>query len=45
LSGRKPGVEYDCIYGIANGVPLTIGDHFHPRGEPAPNREDLERGY
>lgn len=26
-------VEYDCIYGIANGVPPTIGDHFHPRGD------------
>ena len=29
----KPSVEYDCIYGIANGVPATIGDHFHPRGD------------
>lgn len=29
----KPSVEYDCIYGIANGVPPTIGDHFHPRGD------------
>ena len=26
-------VEYDCIYGIANAVPPTIGDHFHPRGD------------
>jgi len=26
-------VEFDCIYGIANGVPPTIGDHFHPRGD------------
>jgi len=26
-------VEYDCIYGIANGVPPTLGDHFHPRGD------------
>jgi hypothetical protein len=26
-------VEYDCIYGIANGIPPTIGDHFHPRGD------------
>ncbi|MFH1573478.1 MAG: hypothetical protein ABIG68_05810, partial [Acidobacteriota bacterium] len=29
----QPSVEYDCIYGIANGVPPTIGDHFHPRGD------------
>jgi len=29
----KPSVEYDCICGIANGVPPTIGDHFHPRGD------------
>lgn len=29
----KPSVEFDCIYGIANGVPPTIGDHFHPRGD------------
>ena len=28
-----PSVVYDCIYGIANGVPPTIGDHFHPRGD------------
>jgi hypothetical protein len=28
-----PSVEYDCIYGIANAVPPTIGDHFHPRGD------------
>jgi hypothetical protein len=26
-------VEYDCIRGIANGIPPTIGDHFHPRGD------------
>ena len=26
-------VEYDCIYGIANGIRPTIGDHFHPRGD------------
>ena len=28
-----PSVEFDCIRGIANGVPPTIGDHFHPRGD------------
>ena len=26
-------LEYDCIYGIANGLYTTIGDHFHPRGD------------
>jgi len=29
----QPSVEYDCIYGIANGLPPNIGDHFHPRGD------------
>lgn len=26
-------LEYDCIYGIANGLAPNIGDHFHPRGD------------
>ncbi len=31
---RAPaGVEYDCIYGIANGLMPNIGDHLHPRGD------------
>ena len=31
---RTPAsVEYDCILGIANGLPPSIGDHFHPRGD------------
>ncbi|MCG7853092.1 MAG: alpha-L-fucosidase, partial [Methanosarcinaceae archaeon] len=29
----KSSVEYDCIYGISNTVPPTIGDHLHPRGD------------
>ncbi len=29
----EPSLEYDCIYGIANGLYTTIGDHFHPRGD------------
>ena len=29
----EASVEYDCIYGIANGIRPTIGDHFHPRGD------------
>jgi putative glycosyl hydrolase-like family 6 (GHL6) protein/glycosyl hydrolase family 42 (putative beta-galactosidase) len=31
---RTPAsIEYDCLYGLANGLRPTIGDHFHPRGE------------
>ena len=26
-------LEYDCLYGVANGLRTTIGDHFHPRGD------------
>jgi hypothetical protein len=35
FGGVRPAVsvEYDCIKGIANGIPPTIGDHFHPRGD------------
>ncbi len=29
----EASLEYDCIYGIANGLRPTIGDHFHPRGD------------
>lgn len=29
----EASVEYDCIYGLANGMRPTIGDHFHPRGD------------
>ncbi len=29
----EASLEYDCIYGIANGLGTTIGDHFHPRGD------------
>ncbi|OGV67113.1 MAG: hypothetical protein A3K18_29900 [Lentisphaerae bacterium RIFOXYA12_64_32] len=29
----EPSLEYDCIYGLANGLRATIGDHWHPRGE------------
>ncbi|HCN06655.1 MAG TPA: hypothetical protein DIT01_01900 [Lentisphaeria bacterium] len=29
----RASIEYDCIYGIANAIPPTIGDHFHPRGD------------
>ncbi len=33
----EPSLEYDCVFGLANGMRPTIGDHWHPRGEP--NRE------
>ena len=29
----EASLEYDCLYGIANGMATTIGDHFHPRGD------------
>ncbi len=29
----EASLEYDCLYGLANGLPPTIGDHFHPRGD------------
>jgi hypothetical protein len=29
----EASLEYDCLYGIANAMRTTIGDHFHPRGD------------
>jgi hypothetical protein len=29
----EASLEYDCLYGLANAVRTTIGDHFHPRGD------------
>ncbi|MGD9495224.1 MAG: beta-galactosidase trimerization domain-containing protein [Armatimonadota bacterium] len=29
----QPSLEYDCLYGMANAMRTTIGDHFHPRGD------------
>ncbi|NLF94338.1 MAG: hypothetical protein GX564_10675 [Oligosphaeraceae bacterium] len=29
----QASLEYDCLYGIANTMHTTIGDHFHPRGD------------
>ncbi len=29
----EPSLEYDCLYGMANAMRTTIGDHFHPRGD------------
>ena len=35
FGGLRPeaGLEYDCLYGLANGMRPNIGDHFHPRGD------------
>ena len=31
---RTPAsLEYDCLYGIANGMRTTVGGHMHPRGD------------
>jgi len=29
----EPSLEYDLVYGLANAMRCTIGDHFHPRGD------------
>ncbi len=29
----ESSLEYDCLYGVANALGTTIGDHFHPRGD------------
>jgi hypothetical protein len=29
----KASLEYDCLYGVANCLGTTVGDHFHPRGD------------
>lgn len=36
-------LEYDCLYGLANGLRTTIGDHFHPRGDINRAVMDLDR--
>ncbi|OQA87194.1 MAG: hypothetical protein BWY31_00906 [Lentisphaerae bacterium ADurb.Bin242] len=35
FGGLRPeaSLEYDVLYGTANGMGTTIGDHFHPRGD------------
>ena len=46
FGGIRPAhsVLYDCLYGIANGIPPTIGDHFHPRGDLNRAVMELDRG-
>lgn len=29
----EASLEYDLLHGLANGLPPTVGDHFHPRGD------------
>ncbi len=29
----EPSLEYDLVYGMANAMRTTVGDHFHPRGD------------
>lgn len=40
----EASLEYDCIYGIANCMRTTIGDHFHPRGDINLPMFDLIKG-
>lgn len=40
----EASLEYDCLYGIANGMRTTIGDHFHPRGDINKAVMSLETG-
>ncbi|NQU45251.1 beta-galactosidase trimerization domain-containing protein [bacterium] len=39
----EAALEYDCLYGLANGLRTTIGDHFHPRGDLNRAVMDLDR--
>lgn len=29
----EASLEYDCLYGLANGMQPTVGGHAHPRGD------------
>jgi len=40
----EAGLEYDCVYGLANGLRPTVGDHYHPRGDINPAVFGLVRG-
>ncbi len=39
----EASLEYDLLYGIANCLPPTIGDHYHPRGDANPAVNALVR--
>lgn len=40
---RAESVEYDLLYGMANGMRPEISDHFHPRGDSYPEVFELIR--
>ena len=40
---REESVEYDLLYGMANGMRPEIADHFHPRGDNYPEIFELAR--
>jgi hypothetical protein len=40
---KAESVEYDLLYGMANGMRPEIADHFHPRGDLYPEVFDLIR--
>lgn len=39
----EPSLTYDLVYGLANAMRCTIGDHFHPRGDVNQPVFDLDR--
>ena len=40
---REESLEYDLLYGMANGMRPEISDHLHPRGDLYPEVFDLIR--
>jgi len=40
----EASLEYDCLYALANGMRVTVGDHFHPRGDLNHAVHDLVEG-
>lgn len=46
FGGLRPraSLEYDVFYALGNGMGITIGDHFHPRGDMYPAVMELVSG-
>ena len=43
---KEEGLEYDLLYGMANGMVPEVGGHFHPRGDmDQPVFDLLEKVY
>ncbi len=40
---KEESIEYDLLYGMANGMRPELSDHFHPRGDSYPEVFDLIR--